>query len=201
MLGTVSDGTALPANAAAGSSLVLIGPQLGPDYWHHVTSQPEWSDAKPHPIDRWSKRVLEALAKEFGGQAVFPSDGPPWPPFFSWATRSGRLWQSPVGMLVHQTHGLWVSFRGALLIPFTVSLAKHQRPCDSCASQPCLTACPVSALSATRYDTDACHGHLNAPNGTNCLEQGCAARRACPLTTAHARLPEHAAYHMSQFHK
>lgn len=201
MLGTVTDQALLPANALADSSLVLIGPKLGPGYWHHVTRQLEWSDARPDPIDRWSKRVLGELADELQGRAIFPSDGPPWPPFFSWAMDSGSMWQSPVGMLVHQTHGLWVSFRGALLVPFNVPFATHQRPCDSCADQPCLSACPVSALSATRYDTDACHEHLNAPVGTSCLEQGCAARRACPLTTARARLPEHAAYHMSQFHK
>lgn len=181
-------------------TLVLIGPEGGVGWWNHVAAAPEWHDGCADPVDRWSKRILNALAEKFGGIALFPSDGPPYPPFFRWALQSGGLWQSPVGMLVHARAGLWASFRGALAVPFQVALPVSTNPCLTCPTQPCRTACPVAALSSTRYDTDACHGFLDTDAGKDCLSNGCLARRACPASQSHARLPDQSAYHMSQFH-
>ncbi|MEZ5751269.1 MAG: ferredoxin [Paracoccaceae bacterium] len=187
-----------PAQARA---LVLISPTGGDGFWPHLTTQPEWRDGAPDPLDRWSHRVLSGLARDGGGVTFFPSDGPPWPPFQRWATESGALWQSPVGMLVHARMGLWTSFRGALAVPFDVPMPPSENPCTRCADRPCVTACPVAALSPTRYDTDACHAHLDKPEGADCLSTGCRARRACPVSQSHARSPEQSAYHMSRFHR
>lgn len=181
-------------------ALVLVGPMGGDAWWGRMTASPEWRDGAPDPVDRWSKRILGALAALWDGAALFPSDGPPYPPFLRWARESGALWSSPVGMLVHAEAGLWASFRGALALPFAVTLPASRNPCLSCTAQPCTTACPVGALSATGYDTAACHAHLNTPQGADCRTQGCAARRACPAGAPHARLPEQSAYHMRQFH-
>ena len=180
--------------------LVLIGPRGGSDWWNRVTASPEWQDNAPDPLDRWSKRVLADLAARFNGAALFPSDGPPWPPFFRWAIESNQIWQSPVGMLVHASSGLWVSFRGALALPFQVTLPQQDNPCLSCVERPCVTACPVNALSASAYDTQTCHAHLDTPKGADCLNSGCRARRACPVSQSHARLAQQSAYHMSRFH-
>lgn len=182
-------------------ALVLIGPAGGSTWWSALKAAPEWQDGAPDPVDRWSKRILGGLAGRFGGAALFPSDGPPWPPFFRWAQASGALWQSPVGMLVHADQGLWVSFRGALALPFDLTLPEAAKPCETCAAQPCRTACPVGALSATAYDTARCHAHLDTPEGRDCLTGGCRARRACPAGIGHARLAEQSAYHMSRFHR
>ena len=180
--------------------LALIGPGSGA-WWHHVTASPEWQDGRPDPIDRLSKRLLTGLAEQHGGRALFPSDGPPWPPFFRWAQATGQMWQSPVGMLVHARAGLWVSFRGALALPFPLDLPVAENPCTTCATKPCTTACPVGALSPTRYDTDACHAHLDTQAGQSCLTGGCAARAACPVSQSHGRLAVQSAYHMSRFHR
>lgn len=182
-------------------TLLLVGPQGGAGWWSRVNAAPEWQDGAPDPVDRWSARVLGGLAARFAGRALFPSDGPPWPPFFRWALTSGRIWQSPVGMLVHADQGLWVSFRGALALPFAVPLPPARNPCDSCAAKPCRTACPVDALTATAYDVPRCHAFLDTPSGKDCLNGGCLARRACPAGVAHARLPDQSAYHMSRFHR
>lgn len=192
------DPTFCPEDARA---LVLIGPQGGSRWWDRMRAQPEWRDGAPDPVDRWSKRVLNRLATRFGGAAFFPSDGPPYPPFFRWAQDSGALWQSPVGMLVHRTQGLWVSFRGALALPFEVPLPARANPCDSCATRPCASACPVGALSPTAYDTARCHAYLDTPEGADCLSRGCRARRACPISVQHARVESQSAYHMSRFHR
>lgn len=179
---------------------MLIGPCGGAGWWDALKRSLEWRDQKPDPVDRWSKRILGAIAQDMGGAALFPSDGPPYPPFQRWALETGRIWQSPVGMLVHSEAGLWVSFRGALALPFVVTLPTAENPCNTCVTRPCLEACPVGALGRAGYDVPACHAFLDQPEGMDCLNLGCAVRRACPSGESHARLPEQSAYHMRQFH-
>jgi epoxyqueuosine reductase len=179
---------------------VLVGTEGGGAWWETVTASPEWRDGAPDPLDRWSKRVLGAIACRFGGTALFPSDGPPWPPFPRWALATGRVWQSPVRLLVHAEAGLWVAFRGALALPFEVPLPPAARPCDACPGRPCLAACPAGALTGAGYDVPACRAYLDSPPGADCMAEGCAVRRACPVSQSHARLPAQSAYHMSRFH-
>ena len=179
-------------------TLVLLGP-LEPGFWPHLKAQPEWGDADP--VDRWSRRVIGTMACNLGAKALFPFGGAPYHPFYKWALKSGRAWDSPVRLLVHDVAGLFVSFRGALALRQELVLPPAPaRPCDACA-KPCLTACPVGALAGAGYDLPACHAYLHTPAGADCMTQGCAVRRACPLSLAYARMPEQSAYHMGQFHK
>ncbi|WP_395541785.1 ferredoxin [Neotabrizicola sp. sgz301269] len=180
-------------------TLLLIGPG-GPGYWPHLKAQSEW-DGAPDPVDRWSRRVIGRLACDLGGKALFPFGGPPHRPFFSWALRSGRCWQSPVRLLVHDRQGLWISFRGALALRTVLDLPSAPNPCESCAAKPCLTACPPGALGAAGYDVPACHAFLNREEGGDCLTGGCLVRRACPVSASYARMPEQSAYHMGLFHR
>ena len=178
-------------------TLLLLGPRE-PGFWAVVQASPEWGG--PDPVDRWSRRVVGTLACNLGGKALFPFGGPPYQPFFSWALRTGRVWESPVRLLVHETQGLLVSFRGALALKDPLNLpAVPEKPCDTCA-KPCLTACPVGALSGVGYDLPGCHGFLNSPGGQGCMGGGCLARRACPVSQGYARMAEQSAYHMRQFH-
>jgi epoxyqueuosine reductase len=181
-------------------ALVLIGTEGGTAWWDRVTASPEWRDGAPDPVDRWSKRVLGGLAERFGAAALYPSDGPPWPRFQAWALATGRMWESPVRLLIHPRAGLWVAFRGALALPFDLPLPPAERPCNACAEKPCLSACPVGALTGAGYDVPQCHAHLDSAAGAGCLTRGCAVRGACPVSESHARLPAQSAYHMSRFH-
>jgi hypothetical protein len=181
-------------------TMVLLGPHE-PGFWSHVTGTPEFSDRAPDPLDRWSHRTIAALAHRLGGTPYFPF-GTPVRPFITWALRSGRAWVSPAQLLVHDTAGLFVSYRGAILVPGELDLPPlPQKPCDSCATKPCLTACPASALTAERYDLTACHAYLDTTEGQSCMNQGCAVRRACPLAQTYSRVETQSAYHMAQFHK
>jgi epoxyqueuosine reductase len=74
-------------------------------------------------------------------------------------------------------------------------------PCRRCHSRPCLTACPAAALNGAEYDLPRCHRYLDTPQGRDCASQGCAVRRACPISQSHGRMAEQSAYHMSQFHR
>lgn len=179
-------------------TLLLIGPG-GAGYWPHVQAQAEW-DGAPDPVDRWSRRVIGRIACDLGAKALFPFGGPPYHPFYRWALRTGRVWDSPVRLLVHEDQGLMVSFRGALALREVVEVPAGVRPCEGCAA-PCLTACPAGALTGAGYDVPACHSFLDQAVGAACMNLGCAVRRACPVSQTYARMAEQSAYHMRQFHK
>ena len=179
-------------------TIILLGP-LEPGFWPHINAAPEFQDGARDPLDRYSHRIITDLANSFGAKAVFPSDGPPYPPFISWALASGRAWASPVGMLVHDSAGLFVSYRGALRVSRRFDLPEpSQNPCTTCA-KPCITACPVNALSTEVYAVEACRSHIKAIDSTSCRPKGCAARRACPVSQTYGRLPEQSAFHMRAF--
>ena len=180
-------------------TLLLLGPRE-PGFWPYVTAAPEFQDGEPDPLDRWSERVIGTLATELGAEPVFPFGGPPYAPFFSWATGSGSAWASPVMLLVQAEAGLMVSYRGALA--FRERLVLHKlpaSPCLNCAA-PCATACPAGALSPEGYDVPVCHAYLDTAEGQDCLTRGCAVRRACPVSQSYGRLEAQSAYHMSLFH-
>lgn len=171
-----------------------------PRFWNILTASPEWHDGAPDPVDRWSERVIGALAEELGLVAAFPFGGPPWMPFPRWAQRTGRSHPSPVGLLVHDEAGLFISFRGALLLPEAPEPDRRPSPCDTCIDRPCLNACPVGALTAAGYDVPTCHTYLDTLDpGTGCLT-GCLVRRACPVGQER-RLAAQSAHHMRYFHR
>jgi hypothetical protein len=178
-------------------TFLMIGPKE-PGFWPHLQAQPEWGG--PDPVDRWSRRVIGRVACDLGAKAVFPFGGPPYQPFYSWALRTGRVWDSPVKLLVHATQGLMVSFRGALALKQVLPLpAPAVQPCATC-GKPCLTVCPATALTGAGYDVARCHAHLDQPAGADCLNGGCLVRSTCPAGAGYARMPSQSAYHMRQFH-
>lgn len=192
----------VPVKQLESGTLILLGPGKG--FWPAFCAAPEYDDAQRDPVDRWSRRVIGALAQTFDAQAHFPFGGPPYAPFIDWAQKSGRAYTSPTGMLVHDIVGLMISYRGALHLEAEIAIppATGQSPCLSCSGQPCTTACPVGALAADHgYDLAACHDFLDSAAGTDCMERGCAVRRACPLSAGAGRSDAQSALHMRSFHR
>lgn len=188
-----------PGDGLGTGTIVLLSPDE-PGFWPHVKTAPEFLDREPDPMDRWSTRVITALAKVSGGTALFPFGQPPRP-FIGWALRSGQAFVSPAGLLVHTEAGLFVSYRGAVLLPQVLDLPPAAaNPCDSCLDKPCLAACPPRALTGAGYDLPACHAYLDTPDGQACMTKGCAVRRSCPLSRKYPRMPEQSAFHMKAFH-
>lgn len=183
-------GDGLPASA-----VVLVG-VTGGAMWPVFSG---WRETQPDgggsdPLDRWSKIVIDAVAREFGASACYPSE-PPYRPFQSWAMRAEGLNASPLGILIHPHFGLWHSYRGALLFREwrdeirTVKTA-GEHPCDLCFDKPCLSACPVGAISENGFDVALCRQHLATPVGQGgCMISGCLARNACPVGVEY-RYPE-----------
>ena len=182
------------------SEIALVG-NFGSSYWPVFSASDEYRDGAADPLDRWSRRVAEAIAAEFALQPVYPFDGPPYYPFQQWARRAEGLAQSPLGITIHSRHGLWHSYRFALLgdgfeIPRAGAGAS---PCLTCADQPCLHACPVGAFDASGYDVELCAGHLHAMPGAPCHAGGCLARLACPVAPELRYLPAQGAFHLRAF--
>jgi len=180
------------------NTIVLLGPDE-PAFWPHFSQSPEAQDTAPDPLDRWSRRVIGRIACDLGAKAYFPFGGPPWRPFIGWALRTGRVHQSPVTLMIHPDTGLFFSLRGAIAIPDMVAPDPAPSPCTTCADKPCLTACPATALTAQGYDVPRCHAFLDTAAGSDCMDQGCAVRRGCPVARDR-RLPAQSAFHMKAFH-
>ncbi|MEL6204369.1 MAG: ferredoxin [Pseudomonadota bacterium] len=181
-------------------TVVLLAPRE-PGFWARVSSTPEFSDGARDPLDRWSRRVIGHLACDLSAKALFPFSGPPWRPFLSWATRTGQVHASPIGLLVHSEAGLFFSVRGALALKERLDLPPPvTSPCVTCSGQPCRTACPVGAFGTEGYDTSACHSFLDSAGGADCMGRGCRARRACPISTRYPRADAQSAFHMRAFH-
>lgn len=178
-----------------GRTIVLLGPKE-PGFWDHVTTHSDF--VRPDPLDHWSKTVITALARNLGAAAVFPFGGPPYHPFVAWALQSGEAWQSPVGLLVHKDVGLLVSFRGALIFDGKLPLpTPSENPCDRCALEPCLSACPVDAIGAEGYDVPRCKDHIDIDP---VCRAGCRVRLSCPISQSYRRDPAQTAFHMEAFH-
>ncbi len=176
-------------------TVILVGPD-GPHMWPIFTASPEYQDGAPDPLDRWSKRVIGTLARGLDAGAIFPSDGPPYPPFFDWALQSGQAFSSPIRLLCHTTAGLMVSYRGALTFSESRTVPEPTvSPCDRCAKRPCLSTCPAGALGPDSYDVPTCQDYIRQP-GSDCMAQGCLARRVCPVSQSYGRPVAQSAFHM-----
>ncbi|MEQ9491442.1 MAG: ferredoxin [Alphaproteobacteria bacterium] len=179
-------------------TIALVG-NAGPDLWTHFRA--ERRDEK-NPLDRWTKRIVNRIAEELGASAAYPSDGPPYHPFQQWAMRSEPVYPSPIGLLMHPRYGLWHAYRAAVLFSEKVELPvfeEQSNPCDTCMDKPCLSTCPVGAFSAEGYDVPSCAAHLSKPEGADCMELGCRARRACPVGRDYHYPPGQADFHMQAF--
>lgn len=178
------------------ANLILVG-SAGPALWARVRASPE--AGAPDPIDRYTRRVIDDLAPRFGCEALYPFAGPPWHPFQRWAMRADpRLERSPLGILIHPEHGLWLAYRAALLSAEPILLPEPPTAgaaCSACAGRPCLRTCPAGAVQPRGYDVAACQAYLGSHPAAGCRE-GCLARRICPVGAARAHGPEQAAHHM-----
>ena len=198
---------ALPAGRKA-AAVWMVG-QVGSQCWKSFSASPMFDDGQADPMDRWSKSIAEPLARRWGGQALFPSDGPPYLPFSRWAARAEPLQASQLKMQISAEYGLWHAHRFALALPTigpedaaeATRIAKLPAAdlCLRCEGQPCLGACPVLAFSAADYDVPACAAHLHAPEGADCMSRGCLARHACPVGAQYRYAASHAAFHMASF--
>jgi len=182
-------------------TLLMVG-NAGAEMWRAFSASPEATDGQAHPLNRWTRRQTDTIALAAGGVALYPFDAIPAWPFQRWAARAEPVTPTPLGLLIHPRFGLWHAYRAAILVAPEVHFPAPEPgagPCASCTDRPCLTTCPVAAFSASGYDVPACAQHLAAPEGQDCLGNGCVARRACPVGKDFAQAPAQNAFHMQAF--
>jgi hypothetical protein len=187
-----------PLNKA---SIALVG-NIGSSYWPHFSRSDEYLDGAGHPLDRWSRRVAQEIATELPVVPVYPFDGPPYYPFQQWARRAEDLLQSPLGIMMHPDHGLWHSYRFALLgdeFENDEALPSGESPCLTCEARPCLHSCPVGAFDDSGYDVDRCATHLQQTPQADCNTRGCQARYACPVAPGLRYTAAQSRFHLSAF--
>ncbi len=181
--------------------IILVG-NAGPAFWPVFSTSVEFRDGQADPLDRWSKRIGDTMAAQTGA-VVYPFDGPPFPPFIAWALKSREVNRSAMSILIHHQYGLWHAYRFALL----VARARQDRPptaatpspCESCADKPCLTRCPVNAITVGNFDAKACLDYLQSTPDSDCCTLGCAARRACPVGQKYRYAPAQARFHTKAY--
>src|SRR5271155_3874328 len=120
-------------------TIVLAGMD-GREGWNAFAASPKASDGLSYPLDRWSRRLIESLARELGGRALFPFGGPPFLPFQRWAQRAETVHFSPIGLLIHPYYGVWHAYRGAIGFPEELVVAKPApvpSPCETCTGRWC----------------------------------------------------------------
>jgi hypothetical protein len=188
--------------ALANVRTIVLAGMAGREGWDAFAASAEARDGTDHPLDRWSRRVIEALARDLGAKAFFPFDGPPFRPFQQWAMCAEPVHPSPIGLLIHPAYGLWHSYRGALGFREALDIPESEAaasPCESCEGRWCLNTCPVGAFSPVGYKVGACAEYLRSAKGADCMEAGCLARRACPVGAEHAYGAEQANFTMRAF--
>ena len=202
---SVSEDDSVPSmpDGAAARTLVLIG-NTGSSLWPMFSQSMELQDGLDNPLDRWSRRVGDALAKDFGAVAYYPFGGPAYQPFIRWAKKAESLRSSKIGLLLHPEFGLWHAYRLALAFPSVMfdeahAVSEQAHACDICKVQPCYGACPVGAFADDHFDVKRCVTYLDANPQAECNLRGCLARLSCPEGAQFRYEQPHATFHMKQF--
>ena len=195
------DGVPLLASGRPARAVLLIG-NIGGALWPAFAESGAAAAYPADPLDRWTQDVLDPIAARFAAGALYPFSGPPYYPFQRWAARAEAVHVSPLRIFIHPTYGLWHAYRAAFLFAEAVDLPLREAvpsPCETCAARPCLTACPVGAFGPDGLDDLTCARHVDGPDGAECRDRGCLARRACPVGREYSYAPPQMAFHMEAF--
>lgn len=165
--------------------LILIG-HYGPGFWHALQSA---GIASGDPIDAFSQAAVTRWLVGLTGAApthwLYPGETTVG------LQRLGALagWHhaAPFKVGVNARWGSWFAYRALLIadtdLPLTPPARANPHPCHSCATRPCVSACPARAMDGIEFDLTACLDHRTAP-ASSCAAT-CLARLACPLGAEH----------------
>lgn len=176
-------------------NLVLIG-HAGTDFWKSFSKA---NIQTTNPVDDFSIETTQGFIANYLNDTsyewLYPSSD-----YIIPLQRLARLanWsqQSPLGLDISPTYGLWFAHRACFLtnadLEAYIEEAKAS-PCDSCKTKDCMQVCPASAVSEAKFSIETCVGH-RVQNNSSCANT-CLSRRACPYFPEHQYSEEQMNYH------
>lgn len=176
-------------------SLVLLG-NGGGGIWQEIQAA---TLENTDPVDEFSSMIAsQFIADYLGGapsQLLYP--GPTRVSLMQLGNLAGWSHPSPLGLGIHAEYGLWFAYRAAFVtsaeLPPTTS-PPSQHPCESCVEKPCITACPVGAVSAEQpFNISTCYEFRLTANSP-CVDR-CLSRLACPVGQEHRYSEEQMRHH------
>ena len=162
-------------------SLIVVG-HSGNTLWRQLNASGMHG---PDPVDQFSvkhvRHFIDAYLDRCPHVLLYP--GPIPIPLQQLGALVGWHHPSPLGIGVNATHGPWFGYRVVVLVQTRLTAQRQplgQSPCEQCPDKPCISACPVRALSSTDPpNVTACIDHRLRP-ASPCAHQ-CLARSACPV--------------------
>jgi len=175
------------------SQLILIG-HGGKLMWETLQAS-AFADTA-NPIDSFSIDTAERwFVKHFPDnkcEIIYPMSQR-IVPLQQLGTLAGWHNNSPFRIGINTQWGSWFAYRTVMLadtcLKPTVKM-NTPSPCDSCIEKPCITVCPVDALSGNSASLKSCISYRMESDST-CRDR-CFSRIACPVATKHR-------YTMAQF--
>lgn len=176
---------AVSIEVRAYSRLVMFG-NGGRQFWQSLHEQ---EPAEVNPVDEFSRYLAQQFLHDFldapSAFMLYPGSLPV--PLQRLGVVAGWQHSSPLGIGINQHYGLWFAYRVAFLVdielPVTEKLAGDS-PCLTCEDKPCVSACPVQAVSADEpFAIHPCMDFRVQANSL-CAEQ-CLSRLACPVAVEH----------------
>jgi len=174
------------------TTVVLVVGNYGRQMWDCL---PAGWQQQSHPVDDFTsivmQRVLTAVIGKSGWTLLFPDRSLAIAPVLQDLGRAAG-WHnpSPLGNGIHPQHGLWFAYRSVVAIDIDIEVGDRSRltarpvrsesPCVSCANQPCISACPPSALSLGAAPNLAACVNFRTSDQSPCAER-CLARQKCPV--------------------
>ena len=177
------------------ATMLLFGQGGRRLFEQHVAGELDRTD----PFDTISTQLVEEWLAETHPdvrfEVVYPGSAPL--PLGRLAELIGWGRPSPLGLSINAEFGLWIAHRVVVLVEADIVVsgqAAATHPCDSCADTPCVTACPVGAVTLTDpFDLERCSRHRIALDSV-CAYQ-CLARNACPVGADHRYGPVQMRHH------
>jgi hypothetical protein len=157
-----------------------------------------------HPVDAFSIAQIQWFAREVlrdeSFELLFPRDDLLLP-----LQRIGRFLNlarpSLLGLDINPDYGVWFAYRGVFLTSASIPRnmeAPFVSACETCATQPCRTACPPFAvgLLSGDFNLKTCASYRLSEN--SCCADRCLARLACPVHAEQRYSLAQIQYHMAR---
>lgn len=182
----------------ARSAMVVAsaGEAMWDSFLEAVQRDPALLEAE-HPLEAFVRGVVASADPEPGAERTWVFADvrqQDVPDFQSLAIRAGLGWRSRLKLVLHPRFGPWQALRAVMVTTAELPQAgplPGEGPCNGC-SRPCASACPAGALNSGELSWRRCLAYRALVRR---CDQGCAARRACPVGEGYRYSSQQLRYH------